>query len=269
MAVTGKKIRILWIVCILAIAGADLLAQKVILPKQIDQSLRGIIYKREWVFDGAIHSNGFAVGVNIGKILTYYKTRYYHLNFGILRHPREYRQPVNFQGGAGFIKTSSAFAFGKQNNLLVLRGGMGEKRYFSEKAKRKGVAVGVSYEGGASLGILKPYYLEISRVEPGGIDDIISTEKYSEENKDYFLDENRILGSANFFTGIDEISIVPGFHAKVAAHFSLGAFDQIAKAIEIGLMIDGYFRKVPIMILERNTSMFFNAYISVQLGKRW
>lgn len=266
-----KRSFITYIVILVAICigGGDLFAQKVILPKQIDNSLRGIIYKREWVVDAAIHSNGFAVGVNIGKILTYYKTRYYHLNFGILRHPKEYRQPVNFQSGSGFIKTSSAFSFGKQNNLLVLRGGVGEKRYFSEKAKRKGVAVGISYEGGASLGLLKPYYLEISRLEPNGVDDIVSTEKYSEENEDYFLDENRILGSANFFKGIDEISIVPGFHAKVAMHFSLGAFDQIAKALEVGLMIDGYFRKVPVMILERNTSMFFNAYISVQLGKRY
>jgi hypothetical protein len=200
--------------------------------------------------------------------MTYYKTRYYQIGLGILKHPKEFRQPVNFQSGTALIKTSSAFTFGKRNNLLVLRGGMGEKRYFSEKAKRKGVAVGVSYEGGVSIGLLKPYYLEISRIEPGGVNDIISTEKYSEENKDYFLDENRILGSANFFKGIDEISIAPGFHAKVAMHFSLGAFDEYVKAVEIGLMIDGYFRNVPIMILERDQSVFLNAFISVQFGKR-
>jgi hypothetical protein len=33
---------------------------------------------------------------------------------------------------------------------------VGEKKYFSEKAKRRGVAVGVNYEIGATLGLLKP-----------------------------------------------------------------------------------------------------------------
>jgi hypothetical protein len=259
---------ILFVFLLICFCSADLAAQSVIQPKQIDYGLRGILYKEETCFDAAIHSNGFYIGANFGKIMTYYKTRYYHLGLGVLKHPKEFRQPVNFQSGTALIKTSSAFTFGKRNNLLVLRGGMGEKRYFSEKAKRKGVAVGVSYEGGASLGILKPYYLEISRVEPGGVKDVVSTEKYSEENRDFFLDENRILGSTNFFKGINEVSIVPGFHAKIAMHFSMGAFDEYVKAVEVGLMLDGYFRKVPIMILERDQSLFFNAFISVQFGKR-
>lgn len=260
--------KIVLILGIFAICTSAVHAQKVIQPKQIDYGVRGILYKEETSFEGSIHSNGFYLGMNFGKIQTYYKTRYYHFNIGILKHPKEYRQPVNFQSGAALIRTSSAFTFGKQNNLVVLRGGVGEKRYFSEKAKRKGVAVGVSYEGGASFGILKPYYLEISRIEENGVNDIITTEKYSPENADFFLDQNRILGSTNFFKGIDEITLAPGFHGKVAMHFSVGAFDQYVKAFEVGLMVDGYFRKMPILVLERNQSFFFNAYLSVQFGKR-
>ena len=42
----------------------------------------------------------------------------------------------------------------------MLRVGMGAKRYFSEKAKRKGIAIGINYQAGVSLGLLKPYYLD-------------------------------------------------------------------------------------------------------------
>ena len=252
-------------------AFADLAAQTTIQPKQIDYGLRGVLYKEERSFDIQLHTNGFAIGANFGTIQKYYLTRYYHLSFGILKHPREYRQPVNFQSGTVLIKTSSAFAYGKQNNLMVLRAGLGEKRYFSEKAKRKGVAVGVSYEGGFSLGFLKPYYLNLNRTEVGSNESFISTEKYSEENHDVFLDINRIYGSASFFKGIDEITVLPGLHGKVGAHFSVGAFDQYVRALELGLMFDLYFKRVPIMIFTenvRNQPFFLNAYATVQLGKR-
>jgi hypothetical protein len=265
---TSISITLLLFFCFVVFNGE---AQTTIHPKQIDYGLRGILYKEENSFSTRLHTNGIALGLNFGKIRTYYLTRYYHVDLGILKHPKEYRQPVNFQSGNILIKSSTAFAYGKQNNFLVLRGGIGEKRYFSEKAKRKGVAVGVSYEVGPSIGILKPYYLNLNRVEPGGVNDFISTEKYSKENEDVFLDVTQIYGSASFFKGIDEIKLVPGFHIKGGAHFSVGAFDKFVRAVEVGIMIDGFFQRVPIMILRedvKNQPVSTNIYLLVELGKR-
>lgn len=244
-----------------------LVSQTVIQPKQIDYGLRGILYKEERAFDLQIHTNGIAIGYNVGEIRKYYLTRYYHVNLGVLKHPKEYRQAVNFQGGNLLLKSSSAFAFGKQNNFIVARAGIGEKRYFSEKAKRKGVAVGINYEAGVSLGILKPYYLNINRVEPTGRGEIVA-EKYTEDNADVFLDPNVIYGSASFFKGLDEITIQPGLHGKFGGHFSVGAFDEYVRALEVGIMFDLYFKRVPIMILENNLPFFWNIYATLQLGKR-
>ena len=150
---------------------------------------------------------------------------------------------------------------------MVLRAGMGEKRYFSEKARRKGVAVGINYEGGVSLGLLKPYYLNLSRVEPSG-DQRIVAERYSAENADVFLDVNRIYGSASFYKGFNEISAMPGLHGKIGLHLSHGAFDRGVRALEIGMMIDAYFKRVPIMVIDNNLPFFFNGYITLQLGRR-
>lgn len=260
-------IRTLLIAIVICSVAGVATAQKVIQPKQIDYGLQGILYKEERAFDLQLHTNGLAIAYNVGEIRKYYLTRYYHIGLGILKHPKEYRQAVNFQGGNLLLKSSSAFAYGKQNNFIVARAGIGEKRYFSEKAKRKGVAVGISYEGGFSLGILKPYYLNLNRVEPSGRGFIVS-EKYSEENADLFLDINRIYGSSSFFKGIDEITILPGLHAKAGAHFSVGAFDEYVRAIEAGVMLDLYFKRVPILIIENNLPFFLNAYITLQIGKR-
>lgn len=241
--------------------------QTTIQPKQIDYSLIGILYNHERSGDLQIHTNGLAIAYNVGQIRKYYLTRYRYYGLGIIKHPREYRQAVNFQSGNLILKTSSAFAYGKQNNFIVARAGIGEKRYFSEKSKRKGVAVGISYEGGLSLGFLKPYYLDLNRLEPSG-GSVSVTEKYSEENADLFLDVSRIQGAASFFKGIDEISIMPGLHGKIGAHFSLGAFEKEVRALEVGVMFDAYFKRVPLMVIENNQPLFLNLYATLQIGKR-
>jgi hypothetical protein len=255
---------ILVLLMVLAVHGQS---QTTIQPKQIDYSLIGVLYNHERSGDLQVHTNGIALAYNVGQIRKYYLTRYRYFGVGLIKHPREYRQAVNFQSGNLILKTSSAFAYGKQNNFIVARAGVGEKRYFSEKSKRKGVAVGISYEGGLSLGFLKPYYLDLNRLEPSG-GSVAVTEKYSEENADLFLDVSRIQGAASFFKGIDEISILPGLHGKIGAHFSVGAFEKEVRGIELGVMCDIYFKRVPLMIIENNQPVFFNLYATLQIGKR-
>jgi len=249
-------------------ATSSLLAQSVVQPKQLDYSSMGVLYAKEKVFEIRPHTNGGAFSMQFGKIITYYKTHFYQFDLGWLKHPKEYRQSVTFNSSNPFARTSNSYTYGKQNHFMVLRGGVGKKIYFSEKAKRKGVAAGISYELGPSIGLLIPYYLQLSRLEENGFDDYISTERYSEENADIFLDNSKIIGPASFFKGFGHISALPGFHARLGAHFSVGAFDKYVKAFEMGVMLDGFFQRVPLMIIENNSPVFINGYLSFQIGKR-
>ena len=244
------------------------LAQSIVQPKQLDYSSMGVLYEKEKVFEIRPHTNGGAISMQFGTIKTYYKTNYYQFDLGLIKHPKEYRQSVTFNSSNPFARTSNSYTYGKQNYLMVLRGGVGKKIYLSEKAKRKGVSAGYSYELGPSIGFLIPYYLKLSRLEDNGFEDYISTEKYSEENADVFLDNSKIIGPASFFHGFGSLSALPGYHARLAAHFSVGAFDKYAKAFEMGVMIDGFFQRVPIMVIENNSPVFINGYVSFQFGKR-
>ncbi|MEM8907273.1 MAG: hypothetical protein AAGD05_05450, partial [Bacteroidota bacterium] len=148
-------------------------------------------------------------------------------------------------------------------------------RYFSEKAKEKGLAIGMSYVIGPSIGFLKPYYLDLFQLPNANGEQVITSEKYSDENADLFLNTGRIFGSSGFSKGLSEISILPGIHAKAGVHFDWGAFDEFVKAIEAGVMIDAYFQRVPLMVdndeIENaeNRPFFINLYLTLQLGKRW
>lgn len=267
-----SKVKWLSLPVVLMVAGAVSanlsFAQNTVQPKQLDYSSMGVLYSTERVFEIRPHTNGGAVSMQFGEIKTFYKTHYYQFDFGYIKHPKERRQTVTYNAGNPFATTSNSYTYGKQNHFLVLRGGVGKKIYYSEKAKRKGVAAGLNYEIGPSIGILNPYYLKLNRLQENGVDDYVSTERYTEENADVFLDNTKIIGSASFFKGFGHLSALPGIHARVGAHFSVGAFDEYVKAFEIGIMVDGFFQRVPIMVIDDNSPVIINAFLSFQIGKR-
>ncbi len=242
--------------------------------KGMPEEGKGIVYNKEFTFDFKIHTSGMGLGVNFAKLKTYYRTRFFNIELTEIKHPKEFRQSFDFRVPSA-NRVSRSFIFGKQNNLYALHGGIGEKRYFSEKALNRGLAVGISYSGGPALGLLKPYHLDIIRYrEPDFGSFFIRSEAYSEENADKFLDINSIYGSSGLIKGIGETSIVPGAHAKFAVHLDWGAFDQFVKSVETGVMVDVFFKNMPIMVESpllpntENQSVFVNLFLNLQIGKR-
>lgn len=225
----------------------------------------GIIYNTETTINlKLVTHRSFALGMEFGRLQTYDKTKYYHFGIGEIKHPKEYRQSADPSVSRSF----RPYVFGKRNNLLVLRAGWGMKHYFSEKAKQKGVAIGMSYSFGPSLGLLKPYYLALRYTADGAGNSRILHERYSEENAAVFLDNTRILGASPFTRGLGKLGFRPGANATIALHLDWGAFDDFVKALELGLMLDAFAQKVPILVSSQNDRLFFNFFLNLQLGKR-
>ncbi len=225
----------------------------------------GIIYNKETTFNLKLSTNrGIIPGLEFGKLKTYYKTTTFSVNIGELKSVKEVRQSAD----PTLSRSFRPFVFGKQNNFFALRAGWGAKRYYSEKARTKGVAVGMSYSIGPTLGMVKPYYLALTYQGDVPGNNRIVHEKYSEENANVFLNETRILGASPFTKGFSEISLIPGANASIAFHMDWGAFDEFVKAFEIGAMLDVFPKNVPIMVSDENTPFFFNFFLNLQLGKR-
>jgi hypothetical protein len=237
------------------------------LKDAIKEQPKGVIYETEMSGLLRFHTNGFALGLNYGRLKTYYKTNIWQFEIVHLKHPREYLNRVEFApmrpGGS-----ANSFTYGKQNSFFAFHVGYGQKYYFSGKAKKQGVAVGMSYAVGPSLGIIKPYYLELYRFDNNGQPIGTLAQSYTEENASLFLNPGSIAGGAGFGYGFDDLSITPGGHAKAALHLDWGAFDEIVRAVEVGIMIDVYAKQVPIMLTQDNKPYFINLYFSVELGKR-
>jgi hypothetical protein len=220
----------------------------------------GVIYNNEFSVDLTKQTKGYSFGVYKGKVLTYYKTRYFGLQFSEFKHHKEYKLSLNNSD------LTESVIYGKQNNFYGLRAIVGEKKYFSEKSKTKGVAVGINYSLGFNLGIAKPYYVLIRN-----FDQMSTAVKYSEESSEEFLNTSLMRGAAPWSIGLNELSLNPGGTAKFGVHVDWGAFDEYIKAVEAGIVIDVFPKKIPMMVpIEgvENRNYFINLFLTLQLGKR-
>lgn len=245
---------------------SSLWTQITLQPKPITPYETGIIYNEEQSFTFRVLPRGISIGGYKGKIHTYYRTTYYYGEVGYLKHHKEVRQSNELAAILRGQDTPRPYVYGKQNSFYTLRAGYGVKRYYSEKARRKGLAVAVIYQGGFTLGALKPNYLRLIRRGENNLFSI-SSERYSEDNADVFLDPFSIYGGAPITQGIREMSFLPGVHAMGAVHFGFGAFEEYVMAIDAGLMVDVFPRRVPIMVAD-NQAYFLNLFLNLHIGKR-
>ena len=229
--------------------------------------LKGILYKNEFSVEGKLHTGGMTLGFNRCKIVKYYKTNFYHFDIGYLKSQKEKK--------GNLVSTSlnlyNNYIYGKQNYFFPIRFGKGIRVYLSEKEASRGVAVGYSIEGGLTLGIAKPYYLWIKTSNSENLA-ILTEVKYREETRDIFLDQNLIYDKVSFWHGLYESKIYTGAHINAALHFGLKAYEKPVYAIETGVMIDAFTRRIPIMVETenfKNNFLFVNVFANIHFGKRW
>lgn len=254
---------IIGIVAFLPVSG---MGQVTLEPKPVQPFEAGIVYNEERAMTIRAMPRGLSLGYYKADIKTYYRSSFYYGELGYLKHHKEVRQSNEIAAILGGEESPRPYIYGKRNSLYTLRGGYGIKRYYSEKARRRGLAVGVIYQGGVTVGILKPYYLRlIKRLDNNAY--TISTEKYSDSNRELYLDPFSIYGGGPFTAGFREIGFIPGIHGMAAVHFGFGAFDEYVMALDAGLMVDVFPRRVPVMV-EDNQAYFLNLFLTLHIGKR-
>jgi len=103
-------------------------------------------------------------------------------------------------------------------------------------------------------------------------DDVTRIESYNETNSEIFTDTDRIEGAGGLGKGWDELGFAPGVQGKLGLHLDWGAFDELVKAFEVGVMFDVFTKKIPLLIPlpgNENRPYFLNLYLTLQFGKRW
>ncbi|HSK14026.1 MAG TPA: hypothetical protein VK907_12485 [Phnomibacter sp.] len=223
-----------------------------------------IIYPKQNVFGFKLYSDGWAGFYEKGKQKTVNKANLYSIEFGERKHPKEVKL-YNVTGGGGGWIFGQPLIYGKENNFYYLKLGVGQSYLIGGKGNKNGVSVSAIYGGGLSLGLLKPYMVDIQEPLTGQLIAI----KW--EGGDGPYDQNFLtnpLGSSGVFKGARDTQFKPGAFLKGGLRFDYGRYNEVVSALEVGFNMEYYSAEMPIMIANEAKRSFLNVFVAIEFGRR-
>jgi hypothetical protein len=211
-------------------------------------------YDREYLLGVNKNTNGGMIGglaLKVGTRLDDSQFAFFGLELANVKHPKEVRYST---------VTGNNYIFGKSNYLYAIRPHYGREVILFKKAPNQGVQVSALGAVGPSIGLIAPYFIEyaINRVET-------VVEQY-----DPAIHQSRfnILGTGRLLEGIGQSELAIGGMAKAALYFEFGVFKSNATGLEVGYQVEGFQKKIPLILREQNRQFFQSAYFTLFFGFR-
>ena len=231
-------------------------ARKEKISSMMKQAEEGVlVFSKQSIFGIQFRTNGYGAFYEIGRTKTNRKTNIYRLDITEIKNPKEEKLPT---GGFPF---GNPYIYGKINYFYQATLGFGQQYVFGQKGNKNGVAVTAVYNAGISIGMLRPYYVEVI---DGSSTKVI---KYSSQDSADFLGP-QIFGGGGFGKGWGEMKVKPGAFAKTALRFDYGRFNEVVTGIEVGISVEAYTEKIPILLFQKDRQIFYQGYIALLFGRR-
>jgi hypothetical protein len=227
------------------------------ISSMVKQQEEGVLsYRKQSVFGIELRTNGYGGFYELGRSRSPKATNIYSLEVTEIKNRKEDKL-----GGDNFFANS--FVFGKINNFYQAKLGFGQQIVLGQKGNKNGVAVLAIMQGGLSIGLLKPYYVDV-------LDAVGQTRsiKYDSKDSTLFLDRYSITGGSGLFKGWSEVKIKPGLYAKAALRFDFGRYNESVQALEIGMSLDAYADRIPLLVYNDPKRLFFQGHIAFVFGRR-
>jgi hypothetical protein len=217
-----------------------------------------LIFNKQSVFGIHLASDGYGLSYEFGRFKTPSRTLLWEFELNEKKSPKEHHISATSDG----FNFSSVVPY-KLNNLYEVKASIGQQILIGGKGNKNGVAVTALYAGGITLGLLKPYYLDISNAITGASTRLT----YDQVAKDSTIGD-QITGASGFTVGWDHLSLKPAVNAKQAMRFDYGRLNQTVSALEVGVTEEFYTSKIPFVYLVPQHQFFFNAYVAILFGSR-
>jgi len=217
-----------------------------------------LIFNKHNIFGIRLATDGYGINFEKGKFRTPSRTFIYSFELNEKHDPKEHHISATSDG----INVSTVVPF-KINNLYEFKIAVGQEHLIGGKGNRNGVAVTALYSGGVTVGMLKPYFLDVQNQVTGA-----SFRKTYDQLVADTASGDVITGASGFTVGWGNLSIKPAVNARQAMRFDYGRLNQSVAAIEVGLTEEFYFNKIPLVYLVKQRQFFFNAYVAILFGNR-
>jgi len=177
------------------------------------------------------------------------------LEASILKDYREFDSPYTYNG--------RTHVEGKLNQLFVVRPAYGRQWTLLKKSSEGGQKLLGLISTGPSIGLQKPYYVEISY--DNGIQG--TAEVPLAKTLDNSFKKVIIMGESSLLKGLNESQIVPGWHIKTAVNMEIETLKQNNIGIEIGFIVDYFTKPIEMLNLTTGRQVYTTGYISFSMGK--
>lgn len=222
----------------------------------VKQEEEGVLaYYKQSAFGIQLRTNGYGVFYELGRMKSPRYANLYTIELSEIKHAKEQR----VQNAENFF--SNSYIYGKVASFFQVKLGFGQQYIIGQKGNKNGVAVLGIFNGGLSVGLLKPYYLQVNEAD-GSTKDI----KYKDDSTLFLT--GSVLGSSGFSKGLSELTVNPGAYAKAALRFDFGRFNESIQAIEIGISADVYSKKIQLMALNPSKQFFVQGHLAFIFGRR-
>jgi hypothetical protein len=212
-----------------------------------------IIFNKQNIFGIKLNTDGYGLSYEIGRFKSARVANIFQIEINEKKHKKEKR--TSLLNGFNF----NSVIYGKLNNFYQVKLSAGQQRIIGGKGNKNGVGVMAIYTGGVSLGLQKPYFVDV-------IDQ--AQQRYRKTYPDIIDSNYAEQGASGFTVGWDKVQPKFGLTAKAALRFDYGRFNETVSAVEVGLNAEYYAQKVAQMAYNPEKNFFFNAYISLLLGRR-
>ena len=120
-----------------------------------------VLYRNEMSFGIFLHSRGLGCNFIRAKHVTGTRKRMFEVEMLNMKHPKE----IKISTAAD---NSKRFVYGKLNNVLLFRAGLGYQTTLFKRADRKSVEVRSAYFLGGNISFAKPNYILVFRQDFNG-----------------------------------------------------------------------------------------------------
>ncbi|MDL5051532.1 hypothetical protein QQ054_36620 [Oscillatoria amoena NRMC-F 0135] len=216
-------------------------------------------YNREFSFGLMAHPRGVGLDLRFGRYISEGRVEYLEAEFLSIRHPKEIRI---FNTG---ITNTSPYTYGKANSAYIGRLGYGNKFMLSEKKLKNTASISFNVAAGPVFAVLKPVYLDLLVTDVNN-NNFVVTKKVTAGAE---INQNDVIGNSPFSKGFNELSFRVGGFAKAGFNFDWGDFTDEIKAIEVGVYVDAFPQRLPLMLHTENKYFFPSFYICAVFGSKW
>jgi hypothetical protein len=221
--------------------------------QEVENGESNVLMRRDYSVGLNFNTRGWGLAFDYGWQKNYKYKQTVGFTCTNIRHEKEHKI-------FGALSNSRGYYLGKLESLVSFRPHYGGKFILFKAKRENGIEITAKWSAGPSLGLVKPVYLKIDKINAQAVD-----ERYNP----LIHNSGNISSRSSWFKGLGEAQMRLGAFGKFGFDFNFSALKNGISGGELGVMID-YFPggEIEIMHNNDNSNFFTSLYLQFNLGQK-